>query len=237
MSVNNNLGRSYPLDELNVPLDLGSASFSAGSATFISPAQLKARARYNLGLGPDATDVSGTLNASIADYASVEEFFDGVMHTTKITLTDLPGFATDDSAALASGVLLYTLPSGAQIVTDAVIAGGLTVAGTPTTDTPEIGLGTTTGTGAAATLSSTMEDYIDGGAAGLIGGTATAPNVAGGAIVKGMLSTSHSGVYVAASGGKAKTVYLNVADSWADLTPNDAPVTFTGTVTMRWRKV
>jgi hypothetical protein len=88
------------------------------------------------------------------------------------------------------------------------------------------------------TLSTTMEDYIDGGAAGgVVGGTAVLPNVAGDTFVlKGMLAASTMGVWIKTESGLSHDLFLNVADGWANVAAA-GPVTFTGTITFNWRKV
>lgn len=144
-----------------------------------------------------------------------------------------------DNENLALGAKFYTFPAGDIVVKDMVIFGKFTAAISVTTDTPEYGIGSTIGTGAVAVLSTTMEDYIDGGAAGgVIGGTAILPNVAGDTFVlKGMLAASNAGgIWVKTSGGLSHDLFLNVADGWANVTAPGA-VTFTGTITFNWRKV
>jgi hypothetical protein len=83
-------------------------------------------------------------------------------------------------------------------------------------------------------LSTTMEDIIDGGAAGLTGGDAVAPDVAGGTLYKG--NTFTTGVLIKTSGGKARDLFLNAAVTWANVTAAGA-VTFTGVITLKWRVV
>jgi len=198
----------------------------------LTPAQRRATCLSNLmGSGVVAP---GTVTTTAT--TAVVEKFDGVWNWTELTMTAFAVGTSGDNANLAIGAKFYTLPAGAFIVQDMVLSGGITAAISVTTDTPELGVGSVIGSGANATLSTTMEDYIDGGAAGLIGGVAIAPDVAGTAFTKGMLSTSNQGIFIAASGGKARDMFLNVADGWADVAAAGA-VTYTGTIKFRWRAV
>lgn len=163
------------------------------------------------------------------------EYGNGADHFTKLTLTNFAVGTSGDNAALAFGAKFYTFPAGAILVESATIAGGLTAAISVTTDTPEVGIGTVVATGAAATLTTaTWEDIVDGGAAGLTGGDAIAPDVAGTAFYKGQTFTT--GVIIKPTGGKARDLFLNVADTWANVTAAGA-VTFTGVITLKWQLV
>jgi hypothetical protein len=175
----------------------------------------------------------GTVTTSATTVA--EEHGDGLAHVTKLTFTAFAVGTSDNGAALASGAKFYTLPAGAIVVDGAAIVGSLTGAMTTKTDTPEVGIGTVIGSGVAATLSTTMEDIIDGGAAGLIGGANVAPDVNGTTFAKGMLATSAQGVYIATSGGKSHDLFLNIADTW--VAEAAAAITFTGVITLKWRLV
>lgn len=198
----------------------------------LTPEQRKARVRA--ALQPTAGD-SGTGTVQTTSTTSASEFTDGNTRVTRLTCSNFSLGNSGDNASLAIGALLYTLPAGDIMVEGVEIAGGLTAALSNTAQTPEVGLGTTVGTGAVAVLSTTMEDFVDGGAAGAIGGDTTAPDVAGGLFRKCNLSTS-ANVLLKSSGGKAHTVYLNAAVAWADVTAA-APVLFTGVVTIKWRKI
>jgi hypothetical protein len=183
---------------------------------------------------PDGT--AGTVTTS-ATTAALESGSD-VDHFTKLTMTAFAIGTSGDSSNLAIGAKFYTFPAGDIVVKDMVIFGKFTAAISVTTDTPEYGVGSTVGTGAVTTLSTTMEDYIDGGAAGgVVGGTAILPNVAGDTFVlKGMLAASTMGVWIKTTGGLSHDLFLNVADGWANVDAAGA-VTFTGTITFNWRKV
>jgi hypothetical protein len=180
------------------------------------------------------TNTTGAGTVTTAATTTAAEYGDGVNHITKLTLTNFAMGTSGDAAALALGAKFYTFPAGSVLVESATIVGGVTAAISVTTDTPEVGIGTTVGTGVAATLSTTMEDIIDGGAAGLTGGDAVAPDVAGGTLYKG--NTFTTGVLIKTSGGKARDLFLNAAVTWANVTAAGA-VTFTGVITLKWRVV
>jgi hypothetical protein len=198
-----------------------------------TPAAQRLAAANNLAGLTDTTASRGTPGTGVTLQTNL---LPSGLYVSKLTLSAFALGNSGDNANLAIGAQIFEFPAGPILVTGAEIYGGVTAAISLTTDTPEIGLGTTVGTGAVATLSTTMEDIIDGGAAGYIGGIAVCPDVAGGLVAKGMLATSKGGVYIATSGGKAHTVFLNVADGWADVTAAGA-VTFTGTVTLEWKKL
>ena len=179
---------------------------------------------------------AGTGTVTTAATTTATEYGDGFWHITKLTMTAFAIGTSDDNASLAIGAKFYSLPAGAYVIEGAEILGGVTAAVSVTAQTPEVGIGTTVGTGVIANLSTTMEDIVDGGANGLIGGSNTAPDVAGTTFAKGTIATSKGGIYIAASGGKARDLFLNVAVAWADVTAPGA-VTFTGTITVKWRKL
>lgn len=178
-----------------------------------------------------ATNV-GTVTTAATTVA--EEHGDGVEHTTKLTMTAFAVGTSGDNASLAIGAKFYTWPVGPTIICDCVtISGGVTAAISVTTDTPEVGIGSVIGSGATATLSTTMENYVDGGAAGGTGDAdAVAPDVAGTAFYKCNLSTVRP--IIQPSGGLSRDLFLNVADGWANVTAAGA-VTFTGVITLKWR--
>jgi hypothetical protein len=166
--------------------------------------------------------ISGVVVERIGDFVS------------RLTLTNFAVGTIADNAALAFGAKFFTLPAGAILVESVSIVGALTGAVSVTAQTPEVAIGSTVGTGASATTSGTMEDYIDGGAAGGIGGDSTAPDIAGGTFYKSALFTNP--VLVKTSGGKSHDMFLNVAATWADVAATGA-MTFTGVITVRWRKI
>lgn len=161
-----------------------------------------------------------------------EEHGDGIEHVTKLTCTSFAVGTGGDAANLAIGATCYTFPAGAIMVLDGSVKGIFDQASHGTISAGEVGLGTTTGTGASATLSSTMENIFDGGNGGAItsyvlGTTvATAGGIAGGA----------SGALKIAAGASPRTVFLNLAAAWPNIAAPEA-VTFTGIVTIRWRLI
>lgn len=176
----------------------------------------------------------GTVTTSSTTVA--QEHGDAIDHLTKLTMTNFAVGTSGDNGNLAIGAKFYTWPTGFDIlVLEATIDGGITAAISVTTDTPEVGIGTTTGTGSVAVLSSTMENIVDGGASGSsVDAAAIAPDVAGTVFRKKSLTTVTP--IIKASGGASRDLYLNVADGWADVDAVGA-VTFTGVVTLRWRIV
>jgi len=143
----------------------------------------------------------------------------GVNHVTTLTLSGV-AYTVGDATTLGVGALIYTFPAGVIVVDAATVSVGLTLTtGTPTTDAPELGLGSVIASGVVANLSTpaTFEDILTG--------TAVA-NVAGTALVATVQTTL---VIPAAS---AHTVHLNFADAWQNLTNSAA--TAAGTVTLKW---
>lgn len=175
----------------------------------------------------------GTVTTAATTVA--EEHGDGIEHLTKLTMTNFAIGTSGDAAALGIGAKFYTFPAGTIIIQDATIVGGVTAAISVTTDTPEVGIGTVIASGAVSVLSgtATFEDVIDGNASGT-GGDTVAPDVAGGTLYKSSSATAP--VVIKTTGGKARDLFLNVAVTWANVTAAGA-VTFTGTITIKWRKV
>jgi len=147
------------------------------------------------------------------------EYGDGFMHTTKLTIDTTLG-AIAGGAALGLGKLLYTLPAGTQFIVNAYMEVAITQTQDHiTADTPDVGLGTALAEGVIATLDGTaaFESLITGQTAADCDGTAT-----------------QAAALVAEIRGAAadKTVYLNVADTWA--ASGDEAALLTGTVVLVW---
>lgn len=162
----------------------------------------------------------GTAESNI----TVVESGNAFQHTSILTLASVAA-TIGDNASLGTGSLLYTFPAGEIIVDCAFISVGVNLTtGTPTTDTPEVGLGTVIATGAVAVLSgtSTFEDIITGTAAADIAGTAT---------VLTAIPTANVPLVIAAA--DAHTVFFNLADAWADV--DDTAATLSGTVVLNWK--
>lgn len=147
-------------------------------------------------------------------------------HRTVLTVdTVLPAIA--GGAALAVGVLLYTLPAGAQVITAAYMSIGITeTEGNINIDTPDGGIGTVIASGAVSSLSGTgtFENLLTG---------QTFNNCQGTPEVKTATPSANLPFITEVAG--AKTIYFNVADTWA--AGGDAAALLTGTVILFWQKV
>lgn len=147
----------------------------------------------------------------------------GDVHTTILTLSGVD-ITIGDNASLADGSLIYTFPAGPIAILAKSMSLGLSLTtGTPTTDTPEIALGTTLASGANATLGAVA---------------ATAENILGPAVMDDIAGTAELLTSAAAfvmETAAAHTVYANVADAWADV--DDTAATLDGTVTLVWCRV
>lgn len=166
-----------------------------------------------------AAKAVGTANTGV----TVKETSFGGIHQTVLTFTDLAVGSATGAANLAFGKLLYTLPASPAIQTiigthlDVALTGTVTIVG----DTPDVGLGTTIGSGAVAVLGGTaaFENIVTGQTSGAISGSNS---------VQTSLNTPLQ-VLAAAN----KTIYLNVADGWA----GTGDVTATGTVSILWTSI
>lgn len=216
MSTVGSFSRHEHFDELNSPLDTAEG--------VLSPEVRKARAMTNL--------MGGSFGTAVADSANIStsESIDGNgVVTVNIDLNDFVIGPTDDSAALASGALIYTLPAGDIEIRSSSMVGAMANTGTPTTDTPEIGIGNVVGSGANATLGA-----VNAGCENICG-PIVATNIAGTAN-QGM-TNAVSGLPIIIPSASPHAIYLNMADTWADMTPNDSPVTYTGVIQIRYRVI
>jgi len=169
-------------------------------------------------IGDATTDVNvGTANTGV----TAVEYGDGHNHTTVLTISQTDALTVADNAALADGYLLYTFPAGAIAVNSATMSMAVTLA-EDTTATPEVGLGTTEGSGANATLGA-----ADAACENILG-PATADDCAGTA----ELLTGVSALAIEAAGDH--TVFFNVADTWADTAGSDLTGDIAGTVVINW---
>lgn len=156
---------------------------------------------------------------------SAAEYGDGFNHTTALTLSGFNVGNSGDNASLALGALVYTFPAGVIAVNSASLAVGVTLADAVQTDTPEIGLGTVVGSGVQATLGAvgaTSENILEGAATADVAGT-----------VKLVSDIPTANVPLIIAAASAHTVYLNLADGWADLTAASA-LTATGSIVLNW---
>ena len=163
---------------------------------------------------------------------SVEEYGNGVRHFTRLTLTNFAVGTSGDNENLAIGAKFYTLPAGDIIIDHATMIGTI-LANISDKDeaNSEVGIGTVIGSGANATLGDV---------------NAAAENVCGPVVISAYNNTAVVGVAVAgpaqpflriaASGGLARDLFLNTATAWDNITAPGA-VTFTGVITLDWRKL
>lgn len=157
---------------------------------------------------------------TVATGVTAVEWGDGRHHVTVLTVsTTLPAIA--GGAALAVGKLLYTLPAGVQVIRSAHMSLAITQSeGNINADTPDGGLGTTIGSGANALLSAVgaaAENILTGQTFDDCNGTAEVKAVDTALVVES---------------GDDKTVYFNVADTWA--ASGDAAAGLAGTVVLVW---
>lgn len=160
--------------------------------------------------------VAGTAGTDVVAF----EGGDKVNRWTTLTINStLPAIA--GGADLAVGKLVYTLPAGEILITGTSMNVALTAAdGNIDADTPDVGIGTTIGSGAVAVLGGTaaFENILTGQTATDCSGTAT-------------VATVSTNLVIATAGDH--TVYLNVADGWAASGETACPVT--GTIILTWK--
>lgn len=159
---------------------------------------------------------AGTVNTG----TSTLEYGDGFHHATKLTVnTTLPAIA--GGAALSIGKLLYTFPAGAIVINSVYMSIAITQTQAHiNANTPDVGLGTTIGSGANALLSAVgaaAENVLTGQTAANCTGTATVKSV-------------HAPTVIAS--GDDHTLYLNAAATWS--ASGDSAALLTGTVVIDW---
>lgn len=164
--------------------------------------------------GSEKVGTAGT-NCTVAHYG------DGRNMRAVVTLTNV-AVTVGQSASLATGALIYTLPAGALLIHGAYMSVGLSGV-TVTNDTPDLGVGTVIGTGAVATLdgTATFENIITGQTMTDTNGTAT---------VKAAGPTAGAPLEITTAG--AHTVHVNLADGWGNNT--DASGLLNGTVVIEY---
>ena len=177
------------------------------------------RTLYNDAAASNSVSV-GTVNAT---YGTVVEEGNGSFHKSTITLSGAFS-AIAGGANLAVGRLIYTLPAGV-IKINSVFLNGLALQETQSninTDTPDVGIGTTIGSGAVALLNGTpaFEDMLTGQTFTDCDGTAERVGV----------PTPLADAIITAIDNH--TVYLNIADGWA--VGGDAALGFSGDVVITW---
>lgn len=164
---------------------------------------------------------SGTNNGTVATGSTVtSEVSDGYNHTTTISVNTTLG-SIAGGAALSLGKLLYTFPAGNIKVNTAYMSIAITqTQGNINANTPDVGLGTTVGSGVNALLSAVgaaAENILTGQTAANCTGTATVKTV---------------GMNLVIESADDHTVYLNAAATWA--ASGDAAALLTGTVVLNW---
>jgi hypothetical protein len=169
---------------------------------------------------------------SVGSGVTATEYGDGFIHNTRLALAVTDAFTTGDNAALGDGHLIYTFPAGQIVVHSASLVDiAITSASTEQqNDTPDVGLGTTEATGVIATLDGTpaMENILTGQtwSTGKMNGTAQS------AVDMADVATGNGGLVIADGGDH--TVYLNIADTWADDLGGDLTADVTGVVHLVW---
>src|SRR3990167_732289 len=153
---------------------------------------------------------------------------DGFHHRSLITLTALSLGNSGNTAALATGGLVYTFPAGVIQVRGYHMSMGVTASDATHAAQADVefGLGTTVASGAVSVLGGTaaFENIAIGdGALTAANGTAT--------LKSGLPPVSPFALTIAAAGNH--TVYLNVAATWLTGAGVSA-LTATGTIVLDW---
>lgn len=160
----------------------------------------------------------GTYRLGTAGSLTVSDEGFGKEHITTLTLASL-GMGNIANGNTANGVLLYTLPSGSQLIDWSRINLSLLASnGTAQVDTPDVGLGTSKATGAISVLSanSLFENIMTGQTATDANGTTFNGNVANTPLFRTSTAT--------------KTIYLNAADGWN----GNGSLAATGKIILKW---
>ncbi len=195
----------------------------------IGDSQLRRAVKAFADTGPEGTVGSIPNVATI----SVDEYGNAIDHITKLTMTSFAVGTGADNANLALGALCYTFPTGTIAVWESSIVGIFDQASHGTITAGEAGLGTVVGSGANATLGAvgaTSENILQGDVGVLstyVLGTTVVQAADHGGIATAPLTILSAGVH---------TCFLNIAGAWPDIAAAEA-VTFTGVVTLRWRKL
>jgi len=162
----------------------------------------------------------GTERAGTAGAVGVKDENFGRTHLTTLYLSSLSlgSFVNGNSA---NGVLLYTLPTGSELIDIGRVNIALTHDnGDAVNDTPDVGLGTTLASGTSAAV--------------LSGVGAATENVLTGQTAIDANGTTFNGtaanVGLVRSTSDTKTIYLNAADAW----DGNGSVSATGEVQIQW---
>jgi len=177
-----------------------------------------------VGTGYNTASTVGNDAGTAGTGTTADEVAIGPWHKTNLTVAGvLPAIVGGTN--LGVGLLVYTLPAGAKIVTSSYMSVALQqVDGNITADTPIVGVGTIIASGAVTDLdgTGTFEDLNTGKAAADCDGTATVQTA----------KTTDAVGGLAIETGSAHTVHLNVADGWA--ASGDATCGVVGTITIEW---
>lgn len=182
--------------------------------------------------GADADTLVPLTNVNVGTVAtltglSVVEQGNAIYHKTILTLTGVAVGSATGAAALGFGKLVYTLPAGAQVVKAINMSVALTGVAAIVADTPKVAIGSVIASGAVATMTTaTFMDYVTEQTSGAISGANVTTKLA--------VATAGALAGIAINeAASAKTIHLNVADTWAAA----GAVTATGTITILWEFV
>jgi hypothetical protein len=184
------------------------------------------------------TTTSGAGTVTTAATTVAEEFGGGIDHITKLTLTAFSVGVGGDAADLAIGAEVYTFPAGDLIIYDSSIRGAFTSGwSVKTIADGEYGMGTLIGSGAVDLLSE-----VDAAAENILTGQTVTTHLADGTTVICVASPtgdtpSAVGLSMRAADGLAHKLFLNFAATWPNSAASPTGFTFTGVITVRWRKI
>ncbi len=147
---------------------------------------------------------------------------DGKNIVTKLTFNSIFPAVT---GTIGVGLLAYTFPAGVHLLKSGRMSIKLNAQdGNNDADGPDLGLGQTMATGAVATLSTAAwQDLLTGQTVTDCSGTVTEKTII--QATAAWLTSEASGL---------KTVYLNVADTWAG---SEAAMKITGEVWLEWTRL
>jgi hypothetical protein len=228
-----NLNVSFWFDSLGVIAKGGEVEVGANgagqaqSAGAIACYSKIAATAGSFGVGYNTEGIIGSAVGTPGTGVTAVEEAIGAWHKTTLSLSTgcvLPAIVGGTN--LGVGVLIYTLPTGAKMVTDSYMSVALDESdGNITADTPIVGIGTVIAIGAVTDLvgTGTFEDINTGKATADCNGTATVQTA----------KTTDAVGGLAIETGDAHTIHFNAADGWAASGEAACPVA--GTVTIFWQ--
>ena len=185
-----------------------------------------------------STWAPGAGTVTTAATTSAIEYDNGIDHITRLTLTAFSVGVGADNADLAIGAEVYTFPAGDLVIYDSTILGAFTSGwSVKTIADGEYGMGTVIGSTAVDTLAevgATAENIMTGQAVSTYNADGT--SVVCHSTVTGD-TPSANGLIMRASGGLAHKLFLNFAATWPNSDASPTGFTFTGVITVRWRKI